>query len=65
MVSDSERDAIDEVAVSLGKTRSAVLTRIVTSFIAAIEKPSSGAGGETELFSYLSECQDSILSKGG
>jgi len=33
-VSDDERDSIDRLAALMGRTRSAVLTRIVTSFVA-------------------------------
>ena len=62
MVTESERAAIDALSHCIYRRRSAILTEIVTRFMAAAQSP-RGAVKRTALLDYLGECQDEIAEK--
>jgi hypothetical protein len=62
MVSETERLAIDALSHCIHRRRSAILTEIVTRFMAAAQSP-RGTVKRTALLDYLEECQDQISDK--
>ena len=62
MVTESERAAIDALSHCIHRRRSAILTEIVTRFMAAAQSP-RGALKRTALLDYLEDCQDEISAK--
>jgi hypothetical protein len=61
-VSASEQAAIDALSYCTHRRRSAILTEIITRFMAAAESP-RGILKKTALLDYLEECQASITEK--
>jgi len=57
MVSEEEKQAIDEIGVVIGRTRSAVLTRIVTSFVSSAFDDSGSADIWDDLTKFRDECR--------
>ena len=62
MVSESERAVIDAFSLCSNRRRSAILTEIVTRFMAAAEV-SRGTSKRTALIDFLEDCQDEITEK--
>lgn len=62
MVTESERALIDALSLCTNRRRSAILTEIVTRFLAAAEV-SRGTSKRTALIDFLEECQDEISQK--
>lgn len=60
MVSEEEKQAIDEIGVAVGRTRSAVLTRIVTSFVSSAFEDSGSPEIWDELTEFRNECRDAL-----
>ena len=57
MVSEEEKQSIDHLCVSLGKTRSSILTRIVTSFLCGVTDRDRAEDSIAELKQFLEESQ--------
>lgn len=62
MVSKSEQAAIDALCMCTNRRRSAILTEIVTRFMAAVESP-RGTIKRTALLDFLEDCQDDVGKK--
>jgi hypothetical protein len=61
-VTEHERNTIDALSHCIHKRRSAILTEIVTRFMAAAQSP-RGALKRTALLDFLEECQEEIQTK--
>lgn len=59
MVSKTEQAVIDALSMCTNRRRSAILTEIVTRFMAAVESP-RGAVKRTALLDFLEDCQDDV-----
>lgn len=62
MVSKSEQAAIDALSVCMNRRRSAILTEIVTRFMAAVESP-RGTVKRTALLDLLEDCQEQVSAR--
>jgi len=63
MVSEEEKEAIDQIGFVLGRTRSAMLTQIVTGFTGAVFDADNFDERSKELVAYLEECRELIRTK--
>lgn len=61
-VTEREKATIDAVSHCIHLRRSAILTEIVTRFLAAAQSP-RGMAKRTALLDFLEECQDQIQDK--
>jgi hypothetical protein len=64
MVSEQEKMAVDRVAFCVQLTRSGVLARIVSGFIAAANEGSAARDAERKLVRYLGECRKAVKKRG-
>ncbi|MCA9067287.1 MAG: hypothetical protein KDA84_00080 [Planctomycetaceae bacterium] len=60
MVSEEEREAIDEISLAIGRTRSAILTRIATGFVSAVYDGGAESESWSELRAFLADCERAI-----
>jgi hypothetical protein len=63
MVSAEEKAEIDVIAASVGRTRSAVLTRIVTGFLLGVTDGDGPESGAHELAAFMRECRESVFEE--
>lgn len=61
-VTEREKAAIDAMSHCVNLRRSAILTEIVTRFLAAAQSP-RGTTKRTALLDFLEDCQDEIQEK--
>ena len=59
-VTEHERAAIDALSHCINLRRSAILTEIVTRFMAQAEAPTLGNPKRTPLFDFLEDCHEQI-----
>lgn len=64
MLSESEKVAVDRLGICMHLTRSGVLARVVTEFVAAVENSPKGREAEKELIAYLAECRKAVKKRG-
>ena len=60
---EREKSAVDALSMCINLRRSAILTEIVTRFMAAAENPPRGASKRTALMDFLEECQEQIEAR--
>lgn len=60
---EREKSAVDALSMCINLRRSAILTEIVTRFMAAAENPPRGASKRTALLDFLEDCQEQIAEK--
>lgn len=63
MVTEQEKATIDALSHCINLRRSAILTEIVTRFLAAVQSPNRGGVKRTALADFLEECQEQIGEK--
>jgi len=64
MLSETEKHSVDRLAFCVHLTRSGILAKIVTNFVAATENSRSGRTAEEELAAYLAECRGAVKKRG-
>ena len=64
MLSEGEKYDVDHLAFCVHLTRSGLLARIVTKFLAATEDSKAARIAEKKMAAYLNECRQSIKKRG-
>lgn len=60
MVSESEKTQIDLVGVGIKRTRSALLTRIVSTFVDGVMAEGEDQDHSAELVEFMRECREAM-----
>jgi hypothetical protein len=64
MLSEPEKHLVDRLAFCVHLTRSGILAKIVTKFVAATEDSRKGRTAEEQLAAYLAECKQAVKKRG-
>lgn len=64
MLSAREKRNVDRLAFCVHLTRSGLLARVTTKFLAATEDSKAGRAAEKEMATYLKECRESVKKRG-
>ncbi len=62
MVSEEEKQTIDEIGMAVGLTRSATLAKVVVSFITAVTDPETHIEAWKDLEAFLGRCRERMSS---
>lgn len=64
MLSEPEKYSVDRLAFCVHLTRSGILAKLVTTFVAATEDSKAGRTAEKELAAYVAECRQAVKKRG-
>lgn len=64
MLSEGEKGGVDRLAFCMHLTRSGMLAKIITKFVAATENSKAARLAEKELSAYLAECRLGLKRRG-